>query len=273
MSAPDERTPLISPDHQEEATESSPLLENHDDHDHDHDEVNGSNGAQPKSKAWGFWPRSKKDGDEAKSSLRWPSIIAMAILAILVIIIIFLGFIVPPAVQKYAEKAAVLEPTNLSIENITSDGIWARIQADVRLEGSRVEDANARRIGKAVTGIMRKLATHETTVHVFLPDYGDSLAGTAVIPPIVVDIVDGHNTELDFVAKIKPGSAENIRKIANDWLDGKLKQLKVVGKSQLQIKSGIFPLGNHAVAETLVFEGQSLYRSFASLYFGEKTLL
>lgn len=197
----------------------------------------------------------------------------MAILAVVVVIIIILGFVVPPSVQTYAEKAAVLEPTNLSIENITSDGVWARVQADVRLDGSRVENANARRIGKMVTSIMRKLETHETVVDVFLPDYDDSLAGTAVIPPLVLDLVDGHNTELDVVTKIKPGSAENIRKIANDWLDGKLNQLKVVGKSKLQLNSGIFPLGTHDVAKTLVFEGQSLYRSFASLYFGEKTLL
>lgn len=274
MSAPDERTPLIS-DGPEEATESSPLLGNHDHHHHhhQHSETNGSNAVQPKAKTWGFWPRSQTEDDAPRSGMRWPSIIAMAILAVVVVIIIILGFVVPPSVQTYAEKAAVLEPTNLSIENITSDGVWARVQADVRLDGSRVENANARRIGKMVTSIMRKLETHETVVDVFLPDYDDSLAGTAVIPPLVLDLVDGHNTELDVVTKIKPGSAENIRKIANDWLDGKLNQLKVVGKSKLQLNSGIFPLGTHDVAKTLVFEGQSLYRSFASLYFGEKTLL
>jgi hypothetical protein len=43
-----------------------------------------------------------------------------------------------------------------------------------------------------------------------------------------------------------------------------------LGKAKLHLKTGILPLGTHAVAETLVFEGQSLYRSFASLYFGEK---
>ncbi|KAI5466882.1 hypothetical protein BGZ63DRAFT_346794 [Mariannaea sp. PMI_226] len=259
MSPPDERTPLIaSSDRQQtEATESSPLLENHG--DGSHNEINGANVAQPKAGSWGFWRRSKKDDDKPKaSSSRWPSVIAMIILAILVVLIIFLGFIVPPSVQNYAEKAAVLEPTKLSIENITSDGVWARIQANVRLQGSRVENTNSRRIGKAVTGIMRKIETEETTVHVFLPDYDDSLAGTAVIPRLVVDIVDGHNTELNFVTKLKPGSAEDIRKIANDWLDGKLQQLKVVGKSQIQLKSGIFPLGTHDIAETLVFEANKI---------------
>ncbi|KAH7015244.1 hypothetical protein EDB80DRAFT_605705 [Ilyonectria destructans] len=255
MSAPDERTPLISPDREGAVTESSPLLGNQDDH---HRETNGDNGTPPKTKAWSLWPWPKKDAAKTESSLRWPSIIAITILAILVIMIIFLGFIVPPAVQKYAEKAAVLEPTNLSIENITSTGIWARVQANVRLEGSRVEDKNSRRIGKAVTGMMRKIETHETTVNVFLPDYGNALAGTAVIPPLVVDLIDGHNTELDFVTEIQPGAAEDIRKIANDWLDGKLELLRVVGKTNIQLKSGIFPLGAHDVAETMVFEANNI---------------
>ncbi|KAH7157097.1 hypothetical protein EDB81DRAFT_788842 [Dactylonectria macrodidyma] len=255
MSATDERTPLISPDHADTATESSPLLGNPDHYD---GETNGSTGTPPKAKAWSLWPWSKKDDAKPQSPLRWPSIIAMTILAILVILIIFLGFIVPPAVQKYAENAAVLEPTNLSIENITSTGIWARVQANVRLEGSRVEDKNSRRIGQAVTGLMRKLETDETTVHVFLPDYGDALGGTAVIPSLVVDIVDGHTTELNFVTNIQPGAAEDIRKIANDWLDGKLELLKVVGKTKIRLKSGIFPLGAHDVAETMVFEATDI---------------
>ncbi|KAH7154955.1 hypothetical protein B0J13DRAFT_593379 [Dactylonectria estremocensis] len=254
MSAPDERTPLISSDRADAGTESSPLLGNHDNHD---GETNGSTSIPP-AKAWSLWPWSKKYGAKPESPLRWPSIIAMTILAMLIILIIFLGFIVPPAVQKYAENAAVLEPTNLSIENITSTGIWARVQANVRLEGSRVEDKNYRRIGRAVTGLMRKLETDETTVDVFLPDYGDALAGTAVIPSLVLDIVDGHTTELNFVTKIQPGAAENIRKIANDWLDGKLDQLRVVGKTKVQLKSGIFPLGAHNVAETMVFEATDI---------------
>ncbi|KAK7417185.1 hypothetical protein QQX98_004788 [Neonectria punicea] len=248
MSASDERSPLLSHYHEDVATEASPLLENHDDNHGETDGANGGNGTSP----------APKDATEAKPHWRWPSIIAMAILGILVILIIFLGFIVPPAVKQYAENAAVLEPTNLSIENITSTGIWARVQANVRLEGSRVENANSRRIGQAVTGMMRKLQTDETTVHVFLPDYGDALAGTAVVPPLVVDIVNGHNTELDFVTEIKVGAAENIRKIANDWLEGNLDLLKVVGKTQIQLKSGIFPLGTHNVAETLVFEANNI---------------
>ncbi|KAF4986721.1 hypothetical protein FDECE_15807 [Fusarium decemcellulare] len=255
MTAPDETEPLISPSREDAATETSPLLGNHDDQ-HNEAEEHDEPSTPPESRGWSFWPRSKKTG--AKSQWRWPSIIAMIILGIVVILIIILGFLVPPAVKEYAERAAVLEPTTLSIEKITTDGIRARIRANVYLDGSRVDNPNSRRIGKAVTGLMRKLETKETTVRVYLPDYADALAGTAVIPPLVVDVVDGHNNELDFVAEVNPGEAEDIRKIANDWLEGKLKQLKVVGKTKVHLKSGVFPLGAHDVVESMVFEANKI---------------
>ncbi|KAF5019188.1 hypothetical protein F66182_8816 [Fusarium sp. NRRL 66182] len=262
----DENEPLVSPTlEEEEANETSPLLnrddddqhsdvDEHDEHD-EHDETLVQSQPQP-PQGWSFWPRRNKSA--TKSPWRWPSIIAMVILGIIVILIIVLGFLIPPAVKEYAEKAAVLEPTNLSIENITSDGVRARIRANVYLDGSRVDNKSSRRIGKAVTGVVRKLETKETTVNVYLPDYADALAGTAVIPPLVVDVVNGHTNELDFVAEINPGEVEHIRKIANDWLDGKLKQLKVVGKTKVQLQSGIFPLGAHDVAESMVFEAKEI---------------
>ncbi|VTO93188.1 unnamed protein product [Fusarium graminearum] len=256
----DETERLMSPTREEgEPTESSPLLNRTDDDQNaDVTENDGDSepSSQPQFPGWSFWPRRNKSS--TKSSWRWPSIIAMIILGIIVILIIILGFLVPPAVKEYAEKAAVVEPTNLSIENITSDGIRARIRAKVYLDGSRVDNKNSRRIGKAVTGIMRKLETKETTVNVYLPDYADALAGTAVIPPLVVDIVNGHTNELDFVAEVNPGDAEHIRKIANDWLDGNLNKLKVVGKTKVHLQSGVFPLGSHDVAESMVFEANEI---------------
>ncbi|KAF4420004.1 hypothetical protein FACUT_11320 [Fusarium acutatum] len=258
----EENEPLTSPTREEEEpTETSPLLNRSDDGHHSDDserEQNGRVSNEPQSRAaWSLWSICNKK-TSTKAPWRWPSIIAMALLGIIVILIIVLGFLVPPAVKEYAEKAAVLEPTNLSIENITSDGIRARIRANVYLDGSRVDNKNSRRIGKAVTGIMRKLETKETTVNVYLPDYADALAGTAVIPPLVVDVVNGHTNELDFVADVNPGDAEHIRKIANDWLEGNLKQLKVVGKTKVHLKSGIIPLGAHDVAESIVFEANEI---------------
>jgi len=207
-----------------------------------------------------------------KRSRRWPSIIAMAFLALLSIAIIIVAFFVPAAVEEYAKEAAVLEPTNLSIESITASGVRARIQANFRLDGSRVKNEHVRRVGRVTTWLVRQLGTEETRVSVYLPEYGNILLGTANVPPLAIDIVDGHRTTVDVVAELTPGEAEGIRTIANEWLDGRLDLLRITARADIQLKSGIIPLGSHAVAESLTFEGQYLYRSFASLYFGERSL-
>ena len=82
----------------------------------------------------------------------------------------------------------------------------------------------------------------------------------------------GTTTPLDFLAVLEPGNAEDIRRIANDWLEGRLDKVRIVGKASVDLKSGFFPLGTQTIAESMVFEGQSLYRSFAALYFGAKSL-
>ena len=196
----------------------------------------------------------------------------MIVLSLFAIAIIVLAFFVPAAVEEYAKAAVVIEPTNLALESITSDGVRARIQASFRLDGQRVRNEHVRRIGRATTWLVRELGIDETRLDVYLPDYDGMLLGSAAVPPMTVSIVDGDNTEVDFIADLKPGSAESIRLLANEWLEGRLDVVRLQAKADVPLKSGIFPLGTHAVSESLEFEGQYLYRSFASLYFGEKTL-
>jgi hypothetical protein len=168
------------------------------------------------------------------------------------------AFVVPAAVEEYAKQAAVLEPTNLSLESITTNGVRARIQATFRLDGSRVKDDRTRRIGRAATWVVRQLGTEQTNLTIYLPEYDYAVLGSAVLPPLTVSLVDGHNTAVDFVAELAPGDTEGIRTIANDWLDGKLDHVKVLGKADISVKSGIIPLGTHAVAESLVFEASKI---------------
>ncbi|KAI8153703.1 hypothetical protein K4K49_006612 [Colletotrichum sp. SAR 10_70] len=191
---------------------------------------------------------------EKKSSTPWASIISIVVLATLAVCIMLVAFFVPAAVEEYAKQAAVVEPTNLSLESITTNGVRARVQANFKLDGSRVQDPTSRRIGKFTTWIVRALGTEQTKVGVYLPEYNDVLLGTAVVPPLSISIVDGQTTKVDFVAELSPGDAEAYRKVANEWLDGKLDQLKVLGKADIPLKSGILPLGTHAVSEILTFE-------------------
>lgn len=195
----------------------------------------------------------------------------MVILGALSIAIIVVAFFVPAAVEEYAKEAVVIEPTNLSLESITKDGVRARIQANFRLDRSKVQNEHVRRIGTAVTWIFRELGTDATKVQVYLPEYDNIMLGSAGIPPIALKI-NGDNTAIDFVADLVPGEAEGVRMIANEWLEGRLDNLRFLGTTNIKLRTGFIPLGTHSVSESLTFEGQSLYRSFASLYFGEKSL-
>jgi hypothetical protein len=207
-----------------------------------------------------------------KTGIRWPSVIAMIVLAFFAFAVMVLAFIAPAAVEQYAKQAVVIEPTNLSLVSITPNGVRARIQANFRLDAQRVENEHVRRVGRAATWLVGELGTEETKINVYLPEYNNVMLGTAAVPPLKVSIADGRNNAVDFVADLVPGDAEGIRTIANEWLEGRLSTVRIRGTADIQLKAGIFPLGTHSIAESLTFEGQSLYRSFASLYLGEKTL-
>ena len=70
--------------------------------------------------------------------------------------------------------------------------------------------------------------------------------------------VEGHTNVIDFLSDLEPGDIDGIRQIANDWLEGRLGQLRVQGKADFGLKSGIFHLGRQSISESLFFEGQSL---------------
>ncbi|KAI0392719.1 hypothetical protein F5Y17DRAFT_435230 [Xylariaceae sp. FL0594] len=193
-----------------------------------------------------------------KKSRRWPSCVAMAILASVAIAIIILAFIVPDAVQEYAQQATVVEPTSLSIDSITPDGVRARIQANFQLDASRVKDGSVRRIGAAATWVANKLGSETTNIDVYAPDYKNVLLGSAVIPPLVVGLRDREVTRIDFIAEIHPGNVDGMRAIANDWLAGRLDKLRLNGKADLRLASGFVPLGTHSLSEKLLFEANKI---------------
>lgn len=219
--------------------------------------------------------RSIQNGGSLKSSKdnrRWPTLVAILCLAILAIIIIMGAFFAPAVVEEYAKQALVIEPTNLSIDSFTASGVRARVQANFRMDASKVGNKNVRNIGRFGTWIAREVESKPSKVKVYLPEYGNILIGTADVPSVLVDIRNGHTTGIDFLTDLEPGNVEGIRQVANDWLEGRLGQIRVLGKAEVSLKSGIFSLGSKSVSETMVFEGQSLYRPFSSLYLGEKTL-
>lgn len=212
--------------------------------------------------------RSLQDGSQSKKTTKrnWPTIVSLTLLGVVVIAILGLGFAAPAVVEEYAKEAMVFEPTDLSIDSFTSSGVRARIRGDFTLDGSRVHKKPVRDLGRAGTWVARAVESRKSTVKVYLPEYDDLLLGTAEIPPIKVDIRDGHITHIDFKTDLEPGDLDGIRRIANDWLDGRLGQLRVQGKAEVGLKSGIFSLGTQSISQSLLFEGQSLYYPFCSAH-------
>ncbi len=270
LDPPDPREPQ-EPNEPEESSESTPLLLSSaatPRYDGERDDAHHGDAASIASRA----SRASSARSAKSRSVRWPSVIAMIVLAAFALAIMLLAFVVPSAVEEYAKQATVVEPTNLSLVSITSNGVRARIQANFRLDGQRVVNEHVRRVGRAATWLVGELGTGETKINVYLPEYNNVLLGTAAVPSLKVKIADGRNNAVDFVADLVPGDAEGIRTIANEWLEGRLDIVRVRGQADIQLRAGIFPLGTHSIAESLTFEGQSLYRSFASLYLGEKSL-
>ena len=194
--------------------------------------------------------------NKGKSTRRWPTIIALIILGLVLILILCLGFAAPEIVEEYAREAMVFEPTDLSIDLFTSTGVRARIRGDFTLDGARVQRKPVRDLGRAGTWIARAVESKQSKIKVFLPEYGNLLLGTAVVPPILVDIRDGHTTHLDFLSDLAAGDLDGIRRMANDWLEGRVGDLTVRGVAEVPLKSGIFGLGTQSLAETIMLKGK-----------------
>ena len=191
---------------------------------------------------------------------RWPTILALSVLTLAALLILALGFAGPALVKEYSKEALVFQPTNISIESFTSTGVQARVQGDFVLDATRVLRKPVRDFGRAGTWIAREIETEETEVKFHLPEYDNILVGTATLPPIKVNIRDGHVNHIDFLSHLQPEDFAEIRHVANDWLGGKLGQLQVEGMVTVGIKSGWFSFGSQTISESLLLQGQSLRR-------------
>lgn len=193
-----------------------------------------------------------------KNQPRWSSLLALLFLCLLVLLIMILGFFAPSSVQEYAVQAATFEPTSLSIHSFTATGVTARVQGDFSMRASNVKDNTVRRFGRFGTWIARKVETGHSSVQVSLPDYNHALLGTAQIPSILADIRNGHTTHVDFLAELAPGNPAAIRRIAKDWIDGNLQELRVSAEASVPVKSGIFNLGKQTISRTLAFANSDI---------------
>ena len=236
--------------------ESTPLLSRDIDHRNYNSAPRNDDGAS--SAASSLRSLQNSDSPKGKKSIRWPTAVALTVLSLVVIAILGLGFAAPEVVEEYAKEAMVFEPTDLSIDSFTSSGVKARIQGDFMLDASRVQKKPVRDLGRVGTWIAKAVESKRSRVMVYLPEYGNVLLGTADVPPIVVDVRNGHNTHIDFLSDLAAGDIDGIRQIANDWLAGRIGQLRVVGLADVDLKSGIFDIGTQRLSQELLFKGSCL---------------
>lgn len=202
------------------------------------------------------WLRHVQDRSESKEKpKRWPTAVALTLLTVVVLAILGLVFAAPAVLEEYTKEAMVFEPTALSIDSFTSSGVKARVRGDFALDGSKVRRKAIRDLGRAASWIAAAVESKESSVEVFLPEYGDLLLGTAVIPPIVVSIRDGVTTHVDFLSDLQAGDLDGLKRMAKDWIEGRIGSLRVAGVADVPLKSGVFGLGTRRLSETIVFAG------------------
>jgi hypothetical protein len=126
------------------------------------------------------------------------------------------------------------------------------------MDASKVDEKNVRNIGRLATWFAKEVKTGESDLEVSLPEYGNVVLGTAKVPPIKVSIRNGHSTHVDFLTDLQPGDVDGIRRIAKDWIDGRLGQLRVIGKANVPLKSGIFNLGKQMVQQEMTFANDDI---------------
>lgn len=190
--------------------------------------------------------------------LRWPSVVALFLLCVLAVLIMVFAFIMPNVVKEYASEAAVFEPTSLSVVAFTPAGLRARVQGTFRMNASRVRSASVRRLGRFGTWIAREAESGESQVSVMLPEYDNVVLGTAVVPGIKVNIQNGHGTAVDFLADLSPGNMDGARKIASDWIDGRLRDLRVTGEARIPLMSGLLSFGTQKIQHEIVFANSDI---------------
>jgi len=168
------------------------------------------------------------------------------------------GFLASERIEEYAKQAADFKPTNLSLDSLTERGVRVRIEGDFTMDASRVGKTSVRNIGRIGTWIAREVETGATDVDVFLPKHKNTLVGTARIPSIKVSIRNGQTTHINIVTDLEPCSFDDIRDIANKWMEGDLNEITVKGKAEVPLKSGWIHLGSQSIVESLVFKRHDL---------------
>ncbi|KAH8697198.1 hypothetical protein BGW36DRAFT_378185 [Talaromyces proteolyticus] len=229
-------------------SESAPLLQGGD-------AQGPSYGTQSRSRPSSLALRSSHEfapaANDQKNKRRWPIIVALSSLTVAVLLTLIFGFAAPAAVKSYAQQAVVFTPQRLSVDSATSSGVSLRVQGNVTLDGQRVNQKPVRDIGRFATWIAKEVELGESKVNVYLPEYDNVLVGTASLPAVNLNIREGHINHIDIITDLASGDVAGIRQVADDWMNGRLGQLRIKSAANVPIKSGIINIGKQVISTDL----------------------
>ncbi|KAJ5105442.1 hypothetical protein NUU61_002789 [Penicillium alfredii] len=232
------------------SSESTPLLHRRDD-----DLANyGTQTRGSRSPSTASENASPDRGSTKTSRVRWPTLVALALLLTAIMVILAIAFATPAVVKDYTQQAAVFKPAALSIDSTTPKGVRARVQGDFVIDSGRVNSKPVRDIGRFVTWLAKDIETGPSEVEVYLPEYGNVAVGNATLPSLKMDIRNGHHNHIDLLTDITAGDIHGIKAIAMDWIEGRLGRLSVKGKAIMHPTSGLIGLGTQILTDTIIFE-------------------
>lgn len=246
-------------------SEASPLLARSDENENEEDDEEHATASTSLLRSLSNSGSSSSTDDKKPFwKKRWPSIVALVILFAAVVFII-IGFLATEGIEEYAMQAADFKPTKLSLDSLTDTGVQVQVEGDFTMDASKVKKNSVRNLGRFGTWIAREVETGPTEVDVYLPEYDMVRVGVAKIPGIKVNIRNGHTTHISFFAHLEPGRFDNLRNIANDWMDGRLGQIRLKGKADVPLRSGLIRLGSQTIEESFTFQGTYTPGDVASL--------
>ncbi|KAB8236936.1 uncharacterized protein BDW43DRAFT_228050 [Aspergillus alliaceus] len=187
---------------------------------------------------------------------RLPALTCIALFATAILAVLVAAFALPVVVKAYAEQASVFHIQSLSYEPSVPEWARARIKGTFIMDADRVENAAVRRLGQLATWVAREIETRESgTLEIYQPLFGHVVTITASLPPIKLNVRDGHTNHLNFLSDIKHLAEDK----SEDLFEGVAKRADsgILAKAQVHLRSGWIDLGSQEFYLTVQYKGKS----------------
>lgn len=200
----------------------------------------------------------RNDGSHDTQRRRWPNLVTLLFLLGSILLILSLGFFVPAAAKTYAAESMVIDVSNIFIYSYTENGANVHISGNIQIKDHLVENIFTRNLGRLGTSILRNVHLTNSTCHLSLPAYADTLVATAEIPAMTLNIRNGRSTKLDIAFLVEPSSPEIIVSVVDDYIQGTLDQLMVHGEVIVGIGSSWLRFGPTVMVRDVVLKGMNM---------------